>query len=244
MRANPQHTLFNCDDVTLAPSRASDNAEAYLKSLIFSQQLVPGDKLPPERELSKLLGVSTATLRAALRSLETAGLIVITRGSAGGSTVVDEESLNRRWLDWLLDNRGQLSQLLEFAGLVHTEIAFLAAQRRTGADLKALKRVEGGFGDNWRSVGTWHAVFHQALATAAHNTYLEEAAEQIDRELFVRFDYVESNMVQMRNYHEQILAAVGDRDAERAAEEMRAHNKFRETIYTRGYGRQPAKVRT
>jgi len=102
MRANPQHTLFNCDDVTLAPSRASDNAEAYLKSLIFSQQLVPGDKLPPERELSKLLGVSTATLRAALRSLETAGLIVITRGSAGGSTVVDEESLNRRWLDWLV----------------------------------------------------------------------------------------------------------------------------------------------
>lgn len=51
-----------------------------LASRIESGELAPGDRLPPERELSQALGVNRLTLRRALRSLEGSGLIVRRQG--------------------------------------------------------------------------------------------------------------------------------------------------------------------
>jgi DNA-binding FadR family transcriptional regulator len=62
-------------------------AEHALRAAIVSGELVPGDRLPPERELAATLGVSRLTLRAALATLSAAGLIDVRHGS--GYTVRD-----------------------------------------------------------------------------------------------------------------------------------------------------------
>ena len=74
-------------DITLVSETASDSAVHYLRSLIFTGELGPGDRLPPERELAERLGISRITLRLALKSLESTGFIVTTRGARGGSRV-------------------------------------------------------------------------------------------------------------------------------------------------------------
>ncbi|WP_309120302.1 GntR family transcriptional regulator [Paenibacillus sp.] len=51
-----------------------------LKQLILERKMAPGDKLPAERELSQILGVSRAILREALRSLESFGILEIKHG--------------------------------------------------------------------------------------------------------------------------------------------------------------------
>ncbi|HXW00987.1 MAG TPA: GntR family transcriptional regulator, partial [Anaerolineae bacterium] len=51
-----------------------------LLARIESGELTPGDRLPPERELSETLGVTRMTLRQALRVLETQGLLVRRQG--------------------------------------------------------------------------------------------------------------------------------------------------------------------
>jgi GntR family transcriptional regulator len=51
-----------------------------LTARIESGELAPGDRLPPERELSRALGVNRLTLRRALRSLEAGGMIVRRQG--------------------------------------------------------------------------------------------------------------------------------------------------------------------
>jgi GntR family transcriptional regulator len=54
---------------------------------IESGRLIPGDRLPPERELSEGLGVNRLTLRRALQMLESQGLLIRRQGS--GTFVAD-----------------------------------------------------------------------------------------------------------------------------------------------------------
>src|SRR5580693_10502950 len=49
--------------------------------------LKPGDKLPPERDLARQLGVSRNVLREALRSLEMAGILRLQKGVKGGAFI-------------------------------------------------------------------------------------------------------------------------------------------------------------
>lgn len=60
---------------------------------IESGELVPGDRLPPERELSEKLGVNRMTLRRSLRVLEAQGLIVRKHGVG---TYVAEPKIDRQ----------------------------------------------------------------------------------------------------------------------------------------------------
>ena len=88
----------------LAPETASDSAVRYLRAMIFSGQLRPGDRLPPERDLGAHLGISRMTLRLALKALESTGYIVTTRGSHGGSRVSDADQLFACWHRWMRDH--------------------------------------------------------------------------------------------------------------------------------------------
>jgi len=63
----------------LAPQRAARIA-TQLMELIELQKLMPGDKLPPERQLADLLEVSRPSLREALHILQAQGLVQIKHG--------------------------------------------------------------------------------------------------------------------------------------------------------------------
>jgi GntR family transcriptional regulator len=61
--------------------------EHYLLDAISSGHLVPGAKLPPERELAEAFGVSRMTLRHALATLEARGLVTRMIGRNGGAFI-------------------------------------------------------------------------------------------------------------------------------------------------------------
>lgn len=65
--------------------RSFDDVVAQLRSVLLSGEMRPEDKLPSERELTRMLGVSRTTVREALRSLEARGLIEIRLGGTGGA---------------------------------------------------------------------------------------------------------------------------------------------------------------
>jgi GntR family transcriptional regulator len=60
---------------------------------IESGELKPGDRLPPERELSTLFGVNRVTVRRALQLLEMQGLLVRRQGDG---TYITEPKIERR----------------------------------------------------------------------------------------------------------------------------------------------------
>jgi DNA-binding GntR family transcriptional regulator len=77
-----------------APSAGPAHAqiERWLTEVIGRGDLVPGDRLPSESDLARLLGVSRMTLRQALASLEAVGSVV-RRPGRGGGTFVDEPKI-------------------------------------------------------------------------------------------------------------------------------------------------------
>jgi len=96
------------DNVWDAPDRSSamtseaacDRAAPYIRSLIFSGRLRPGDCLPSGRDLSARFGISRVPLRLGLKGLEGAGYLEASKGAYGGPRVSDRESPLRCWTDW------------------------------------------------------------------------------------------------------------------------------------------------
>src|SRR3954462_6200317 len=67
--------------------RVSAEIVGRIKAAIRGGALAPGDQLPPERDLTKQLGVSRVSVRDALRMLEANGLIEVRVGARGGAFV-------------------------------------------------------------------------------------------------------------------------------------------------------------
>lgn len=76
----------------LRPATTANAFEETVHRLVQSLRLrlvEPGDRLPPERELAAMLGVSRDTVREAIGALAEAGYLVSRRGRYGGTFVVD-----------------------------------------------------------------------------------------------------------------------------------------------------------
>jgi len=215
------------------PTRATDNTEQYLRSLIFSGELAPGDRLPPERELSAQLGTSRVTLRAALKALETLGYVVVKRGSKGGFQINNTEALTARWDEWWHAHKHEILEMLEFRRLIETEIARLAAIHGTAEDIELLEAASVWPSEDDTSMVRLHSGFHFALANAAHNRYLEQAMITIKGDLFVPVQHIklERSAQEFRNVHERILEAVRSHDPQAAVEAMSRHHDFSDELF-------------
>ena len=184
--------------------------------------LVPGDRLPPERELAALLDVSRPTLREALRVLAMSGYVGIRRGAAGGTYVLERPRTGQaeHVREALLSRRRELNALLEWRRLVEAEAAALAATRVSDDQLRALRArlVESG-GGHAPDPGRWRAAdsrFHIAVAEASGNPYILGAVHRVRAELAHALDALillqASAGPAAAAEHEAIMAALQGRD--------------------------------
>ena len=123
--------------------RASQNVVDQIENAIIEGTLIPGNKLPPERELTEMLGVSRGTVREALRTLEQKGLIEIKLGINGGAVVkpLSTEQLSESLGLLIRHQKVSLDHLAEFREGVEGNVAGLAAERAGKADIRRLKKL-------------------------------------------------------------------------------------------------------
>ncbi len=190
----------------------------------------PGDRLPPERELTRRLGISRITLREALRELASAGYVETKRGRFGGTFVIrspeplgsDEMTRTAR------DMGGQLDDALTFRRVVEGGAAEMAArasltmeQREHLAESLAATRACGVFG--YRQADTR---LHLAIADAAGSPLLtasvvEARVRLVD--LLNAIPMLETNLEHANTQHARIVRAVLAGDPERARHAMEEH---------------------
>ena len=160
-------------------SRVSEEIIRQVEQAIYSEQLLPGDRLAPERELAEQFGVSRITIRDALRVLESNGLIEIRVGANGGAFVREPnlDSLSSSLNSMLKFKKATLLELTEARKIIETATAELAADRASPEDLELLEEVVIQARKALETGDLYympHSVnFHSALAKSAKNYILE-----------------------------------------------------------------------
>lgn len=213
----------------LKKTRLYEDIVKQLTDLIEQGKLIPGDKLPPERQLAEELHVSRTAIREALRSMESMGYI---ESKVGGGTFVRAISLHNVLHPFsavLCQNKELAYELLEVRQLLEPEIASLACKRATECDIANIqsatelmrKDIEnGGIGMEG------NCAFHHAIAAAANNTAMSEILSLCD-ELLSKFRESALNKPgepkKSLNDHIEILEAVKNGDSTLARHLMKKH---------------------
>jgi GntR family transcriptional regulator, transcriptional repressor for pyruvate dehydrogenase complex len=216
----------------LEPVSAVPTYELVLEQLrrsIHLSHFGPGDKLPPERELARQLGVSRTTVREAVRVLEGEGIVEIRRGATGGIIVrpyaPPPAELRRR--------QREFDDTLDFRLAVETATARLAATRRTKTDMRAVDRAFAKLdaiaadASTAVPVSEWLRAdneYHLLIARVARNPRLQRAVEDARASLFTPVGAVWGHLyARAHQGHTELTDAIRDGDADRAAAAMAAH---------------------
>ncbi|BCW57395.1 DNA-binding FadR family transcriptional regulator [Paenarthrobacter nicotinovorans] len=204
---------------------AEQAAEALLERIRGGEWAL-GQKLPGETTLAPQLGVGRSTIREAIRHLAGRGVLASRQGAGVFVTALDEPD------DWdQVLRRADIAAVIEARIAIEVEASALAAERRTPADLRAMRRAAGERDLN-RSGVEEHVdadtVLHRSIILAAHNPILTELfdtftprSRQAMIELLRRRGEHGSDADQLT--HMRILDAITGRDAAAAATLTREH---------------------
>lgn len=210
--------------------RPSEKAFRAISHLLDSNTLPNGSQLPPERELALQLGVSRRALREALSRLESDGKIW--RGVGRGTIVGNAPKSTRQRLESNINLLTNPTELMEARLALEPSVAALAALHATTKDLEDmrnyLEKSSGTTGHHqWDK---WDSALHSAIGYATHNSLIMELLQLLgsarSQTQWGQLRKASLNPESQRLYtqqHHRILEAIGNRDAEQAAQAMRTH---------------------
>jgi GntR family transcriptional repressor for pyruvate dehydrogenase complex len=197
--------------------------------LAIEGKIALGQKLPPEAELAETWGVARSSVREAFRVFQMLG---VTDARPGRGTLLVNTAPLFALIDWSHFTRADfIEDIVEARLVLEPMLAAMAARR---ADAAAIQAIQDTIDAGRRAIGNAAESiqaaldFHTAVAAAAGNETLLLTTR------LLRSLYMESARTTRRdadNYHalladhERILAAIRDRDPERAARESEAHMK-------------------
>ncbi len=201
-----------------------------LRKFISDGGYSAGDRLPPERELTSELGMTRATLRKALDAMEREGTIWrhVGKGTFISGGTPDEPS------GAMVELGRQLTpfRMMRARLTIEPAIAREAAVNASGTALGRMRLMV----ENARTASSWHEYeaqddhFHRAIAEASDNLLLLALFDQLNQ---VRRAVAWGNVTrstdrppaghQSFDEHDQIVAAISDRNPEAAYEAMRSH---------------------
>jgi GntR family transcriptional regulator, transcriptional repressor for pyruvate dehydrogenase complex len=212
-------------------------AERFVTAIALGQ-FVPGQRLPTERDLATMLGVSRATVREAIARLAESGYVTVRRGRAGGTFVVagwgpESAEMIRRTLspEWL-----ELEQLLDFRQVIEQQIARTAALRRGDADVTAIRGALHDYeqaGEDRDSSRMADLALHRAIADATHNPRLLNLSMSIRHDISFGFEaepYSPEVRRRALHQHPELAQAVIEGNPDQAAELAADHFSLTESM--------------
>lgn len=215
----------------LRPVRHGNAFEETIERLLQNIKLGlfgAGAKLPAERELAELLGVSRATLRDALAELQKAGYVEVQRGRYGGTYVSSRPPAGSGTPAGPDLDPAEVEDALTFRSVLEPAAAALAAKAKLSPAqrrhlLDTLAEVAAAPAGLYRPKD---ARFHVAIAEVTGSPSLAAAvgdARARVSDLLDRIPLLEPNLEHSNRQHQKIVDAILRGDAEEASRAVQDH---------------------
>jgi GntR family transcriptional regulator, transcriptional repressor for pyruvate dehydrogenase complex len=211
----------------------------HIRDAISSGKLRPGDRLPPETDLARRLGVSRPTVREALKVLEALNVLESSTGPTGGTFVrtlseVGVAEYLKDSIALLLDiDELTLEELWAAREIIEIRTVSMAALRRTEQDLATMRRIIES--DDYKDFDAYFPdiTFHRAIANASKNRLLSLFMLSIHmtlRTLAERYILPEAKETS-QDQHRLLYEAILDQDEALATMRMKEHLQMAYEVY-------------
>ena len=217
----------NSEKTAVRRNRLYNNIFEELQQRIRHGDWLPGDRLPSITQLAKEFQVGAGTIREALRSLQSIGLIKIEHGS--GVYITGARPSTELSSHFQKVGDGLLLALAETRRILEPELASLAAERGTDEELteiEGLVRQMEEEDKNGNDFAELDVLFHRQIAHAARNPILYQTMEGVS-DLFLesrRAILLDPNaLLRALRYHALIAEALKLRNAPQARLLMQGH---------------------
>jgi DNA-binding FadR family transcriptional regulator len=210
--------------------RAYERVVEQIEEAILSGRIQPHERLPSERELMRSFDVGRSTVREALRVLQSKGLVRSRPGDPNGPEVLPYSTDRLRESMAALARLQHLSlrELLQFRMVVESQAYRLAALLGTDEQAQGLQdamaAMEAAVDQGEEAFASADLAFHAKVAEAAGNklfavstSVLGSVVGDLMRSKISGAADHEEQMRETCRRHREVLAAVSDRAADRAA---------------------------
>jgi GntR family transcriptional repressor for pyruvate dehydrogenase complex len=216
--------------------RAYEDVVAQIRALIDDGRLKQGDQLPTERELSETFRVSRATIREAIRTLESAKLVQSRQGDGTYVLASSEETLVQTLAAVLFNEKDTIYDIFYVRKIIEPHVAELAAENATLGEIKELATLimehEESIAEG-KSVTKYDSAFHGLLARMSKNPIMERLLSALV-DLFeqTRGEYLQNDERTKNSFigHHEVFTAIKNRDCTDARRAMSRHLEKVETI--------------
>lgn len=218
----------------IRPKKISEEIVIQIKQLISKGELKPGDRIPSERELASMLGVSRPSVREAIMVLDAMGFLDARQGGGTFVRALTEGSIMDP-LAKLVEMRDPalLRSLAEVRMGLESWSASLAAQRATDTDIAELRRLYAVM-EKQAAGGGWDpdvdAEFHYAITAASHNSLQMHVLNSIHtlfhttiQVALMEFYRQEGHIQKLLTHHREIMEAIAAHQPELARQKMMEH---------------------
>lgn len=208
----------------------TDEAIEKIKAMIVAGELAPGDRLPPEKELSERLGLSRSSMREAVKALEVIRVLDVRRGDGTYVTSLEPHLLLEA-ISFVIDMHDDDSLLEIFAvrRMLESQATGLAATLGSDEEIAALQReVDDVTADvSIEELVEHDTRFHREIVQMSHNAYLASLLEHLSSQTVrarVWRGLTEAGAVERTlAEHRAIADAIAQRDAGLATSLATAH---------------------
>ena len=217
--------------MTVAISDAGGDLDALarLRAYLVEMELPLDSRLPPERDLASALGVSRAELRKALAVLEAEGQVW---RHVGKGTFIGSRSLDDLTDIAAITRRTNPTEVMRTRLLMEPEVTRVAALMATASQIAEMRNclTKMRNAQTWRQYEVWDNRLHRIIAESTQNSLMLALLDMLNAvRRTVAWGRLRANKVKPDPdhhsfiEHDAIVAAIENRDTERAASAMRRH---------------------
>jgi GntR family transcriptional regulator, transcriptional repressor for pyruvate dehydrogenase complex len=213
--------------MVMATSNSEQRASriaTQLIELIELQKLLPGDKLPPERQLSELLAVSRPSLREALHILQAQGVVHIKHGQG---TFVQEPLVAQELRASMMSTTHGLNELFDAREVLEVPASKWASKKATKEDIRLLRATLNQIDTvtstdpiDYDQLQLLDAKFHLTIVGIAGNRFINQTLNVLQDVMRMSMETtlkVAGRSEISRVEHNEILEAIENGDGDLAA---------------------------